>query len=128
MTIVAIDESQRKAARIVGFTYLLGMVTANFAESYVAGTLIVADNAVETARNIVAHERLFRLGIASEFITWAADALARLYICGHEAGFNVGLMFFGLGSTVFGYLWLKRGLARAGVGLAFLLSIPLPFS
>ena len=30
MTIGAIDESQRKAARIVGFTYVLGMVTANF--------------------------------------------------------------------------------------------------
>src|SRR3989442_11566493 len=82
MTISSIDESQRQAARVVGFTYLLAMVTANFAEFYVAGTLIVADNAAETARNIMAHERLFRLVIASEFVTWAADAalLTALYV------------------------------------------------
>ena len=45
MTISTIDESQRKAARVVGFTYLFAMATAVFAEMYVRGRLIVPDNA-----------------------------------------------------------------------------------
>jgi hypothetical protein len=171
MTISAIDESQRKAARVVGFTYLFAMVTANFAEFYVRGRLIVADNAATTARNIVAHERLFRLGIASNLLCFLTDialiaalyivlkpvnrnlalvaafcrlvetsifvvvtandfdalrilsgadylrvfeadrlqALARLSVGAHGAGYNVGLVVFGLGSAVFCYLWLRSG-------------------
>jgi hypothetical protein len=62
MTISTIDESQRKAARVVGFAYLFAMATAVFAELYVRSRLIVPDNAAETARNIIAHERLWRLG------------------------------------------------------------------
>ncbi len=182
MTLITIDESQRKAARVVGFTYLFAMVTANFAEFYVRAHLIVANNAVETARNIIAHERLFRLNIASDLITFATDvalitalyvilkrvnqnlalfaafmrvvetaicvaatlnnfdvlrflsgadylqafrtdqlqALARIPITVHAAGYNVGFMFFGLGSTVFGCLWFKsnyipKALAALGV-------------
>lgn len=43
-----------------------------------------------------------------------------LSIGAHDDGYNVGLMFFGLGSTVFGYLWLRsryipRALAVLGV-------------
>jgi Domain of unknown function (DUF4386) len=82
MTISIIDESQRKAARVVGFTYLFAMVTAVFAESYVSGHLIVYDNAAETARNIMAHERLFRLGIASWLICVLSDIaiITALYV------------------------------------------------
>src|SRR6266511_6039761 len=54
MTISAIDESQRKAARVVGFSYLFAMATAVFAELYVRGRLIVPEDAAETARNIMA--------------------------------------------------------------------------
>lgn len=82
MTTSAIDDSQRKAARIVGFTYLLALVFAVFAEFYAFDQLIVSDNAAETARNIVAHERLFRLGIASNLITFATDVvlITALYV------------------------------------------------
>ena len=66
---MTIDESQRKAARVVGFTYLFALALAVFAESYVPAHLIIYDNAAETARNIMAHERLFRLGIASDLST-----------------------------------------------------------
>lgn len=62
MTNRTIDTSERKAARVVGFSYLFAIATGVFADFYVRGTLIVADN-VETARNIMAHERLWRLGI-----------------------------------------------------------------
>jgi len=166
-----IDESQRNAARVVGFAYLFALVPAIFAEFYVSGQLIVYNNAAETARNIMAHERLFRLGIASNLIVFATDvvlltalyvvlervnrhlallaaffrliettilvvvtlsdfdvlrvlsgadylrvfeadrlqALARLSIGAHAAAYNVGLLFFGFGSPVFCYLWLKSG-------------------
>ena len=68
-----VDESQRKAARVVGFCYLFSMVMGIFADSYARGHLIVPDNAVETARNIMAHERLFRLGIASYLLSQMSD-------------------------------------------------------
>ena len=189
MTISTIDETQRKAARVVGFAYLFAIVPAIFAEFYVPTQLIVYDNAAETARNIMAHELLYRLGIASNLLVFAVDvilvtalyvvlkpvnrnlallavfwrlietavlvvitlndfdvlrvlsdaaylrvfeadrlqALARLSIGAHGAGYNVGLMFAGLGSTLFCYLWWKsnyipRALAGLGVFSSFLLA------
>ena len=185
---IGIDESQRKAAAVVGFTYLFALVPAVFAEFYVRTQLIVFDNAAQTARNIVAHERLFRLGIASNLAVFAVDvalitalyvvlrpvnrslallavgwglietailvvvtlsdfdvlrilsgadylrvfevdrlqALARLSIGAHAAAYNVGLVFAGLRSTVFCYLWFKsrfvpRALAAWGMFASFLM-------
>ena len=82
MTDTTIDESQRRAAKVVGFAYLLAMAAAVFAESYVRGQLIVSGNAVETARNIMAHERLFRLGIASYLLVAVTDValITALYV------------------------------------------------
>ncbi len=57
MTIGTIDESQRKAATVVGLSYLLALPPAIFAEFYVRTQLIAFDNAAQTARNIMAHER-----------------------------------------------------------------------
>jgi len=161
--------------------YLFGFV-AVFDEVYVRGRLIIGNDAAETAGNIMAHERLFRLGIAIDLIEMASivvlltalyvvlkpvnqnlallaafwrlmeaaicvvmtlssfdvlrvlsgtaylrvfeadrlQALARIYIGAHGAGYNVAEMFLGLGSTVFSYLWFKsryipRALAAWGV-------------
>lgn len=82
MTISSIDETQRKAARVVGLAYLFALIPAIFAEFYVRGQLIVFNNAAETARNIMAHERLFRLGIASNLICFGIDVvlLTALYL------------------------------------------------
>ena len=172
MTTRTIDDSQRRAATVVGAAYLFALVPAIFAEFYVGGRLIVSDNAAQTALNIVAHERLFRLGIASNLTVFAVDvvlftalyvvlepihrrlallalgwglvetailgvvtlsdldalrilsgaeylnvfeaarlqALARLSIGAHGAAYNVGLVFAGLRSTAFCYLWFKSGL------------------
>ena len=139
-----------------------------FASFYV-GSLVADGDAAKTASNIVASERLFRLGIASDLFTFAAvvplivalyiilrpinrnlallalswrlvetsiflvatlnnlnvlrvlsdapylrtfgadrlQTLALLYAGAHGAGYNVGLIFFGLGSTVFSYLFFK---------------------
>jgi 4-amino-4-deoxy-L-arabinose transferase-like glycosyltransferase len=34
------------------------------------------------------------------------QALAYMFVGVHDAGYLIGLVFFGLGSTVFAYLWL----------------------
>lgn len=77
-----IDESQRKAAKVVGFAYLLALPPAIFAEFFSRGQLVVLGNAAETAQNIVAHERLFRLGIASNLTVFSVDVvlITGLYI------------------------------------------------
>ena len=68
MTISSIDESQRKAAKVAGFTCLFTMAIVVFANFGIHARLMVAGNAAETARNIMAHERLFRIGIACGLI------------------------------------------------------------
>src|SRR3954452_11489610 len=75
MRLGAIDESQRKAATVVGTAYLFALAPAVFAEFYVRGHLIAFGDAAQTARNIVAHERLFRLGIASNLTVFAVDVV-----------------------------------------------------
>src|SRR5258706_2704952 len=164
------DAIQRRWARVVGFSYVFALAPAVFAEFYVSGRL-VSDNAIVTAQNIIAHERLFRLGIASNLLVSATDvllvtalyvvlervnrrlallatffrlaettilivavlndfyvlrllseasylttvnsgelaALARVSIGAHGSAYNVGLVLFGFGSSVFCYLWLRSG-------------------
>ena len=71
-TLRTIDPAQRTAAKVAGFLYLFTLVTANFAEFYARGRLIVSSDAAQTASNITASERLFRLGTVSDLITFAA--------------------------------------------------------
>ena len=190
MTIGMPDDTQRTAARVVGAAYLIALVPAVFAELYVRGKLVVAGNAAQTALNIVAHERLFRLGIASNLAVFAIDialitalymvlnpihrslallalgwglvetailvvatlsdfnvlrilsgaeylnvfeldrlqTLARLSVGTHADVYNVGLVFAGLRSTTFCYLWFKSGfipraLAVFGVVASFLMGV-----
>jgi hypothetical protein len=52
------------------------MVTANFAEFYARGRLIVPGDAEQTAKNIAASERLFRLGTVISSDQLAPVALA----------------------------------------------------
>ena len=58
--------STKKTARIAGLLYLVNGVTGFFGFIYVPRRLIVSGNAAATANNILASERLFRLGIISE--------------------------------------------------------------
>jgi hypothetical protein len=177
-----IDESQRKAARVAGFAFLFGIAVVIAANYGIDFRLIVPGNAVDTARNIIAHETLFRINIACNLIyvvdvvvllaalyvilrpvnrnlalvatfcrlvfalTWGITALnsfaalrllggaaylslfnagqlqtlARLHLTANFDAYYVGLPFWGLASTVCGYLWFKsryipRGLAAFGV-------------
>jgi hypothetical protein len=60
--------SIKKTARIAGMLYLVNGLTGFFGIVYVPSRLVVSGNAAATAQNILASERLFRLGIASELI------------------------------------------------------------
>jgi Domain of unknown function (DUF4386) len=103
MTIGTIDESQRKAARVVGFAYLFALPPAIFSEFYVLGRLLVYNNAVDTAGNIMAHERLFRLGTASNLTVSAIDIvlITALYAVLKSVNRNLALLaaFWGLIET-----------------------------
>lgn len=68
MTIGSIDESQRQAAKVAGWAYLITFATVVYVNFAIHDRLIVASNSAETARNILAHERLFRVGIAGDLI------------------------------------------------------------
>jgi hypothetical protein len=70
MTTPAIEPAQHTAAKVVGFLYLIQMATGIFGQSYVRDQLIVRGDATKTAQNIIGAERLFRLSIAGDLVTY----------------------------------------------------------
>lgn len=184
-----VDDSQRRAARVAGFVYLFAMATALLSEAFARAPLVVPDNAADTARNILAHERLFRLGIVGYLLFLAShvalvtalyvvlervdrslalfavlmrlvetavsvavtltnfdtlwllsgadylrafgadqvQALARTPLGVYHDKMSVSLLFLGVGSAVFAYLWYRssyipRALAVLGVVASLLLA------
>ncbi|HKO57243.1 MAG TPA: DUF4386 domain-containing protein [Thermoanaerobaculia bacterium] len=53
---------------MAGVFYLITIVMGVFAEVFVRGALVVRDDAVRTAANIVAHEGLYRAGLAADLV------------------------------------------------------------
>ena len=107
MTIGTIDESQRKAATVAGFTCLFMMAIVVFANFGIHERLIVADNAADTARNILAHETLFRINIAC-FLIYSIGIvvlLTALYVVLKPVNRSLALLsaFFRL---VYGLTWV----------------------
>ena len=68
MTRRTIEPAQHTAARVAGFTYLFTLATVVSAQFGIHEGLIVEGNVAETAQNIMAHERLFRISIAYDLI------------------------------------------------------------
>jgi hypothetical protein len=64
----AIETVPRLWARLAGAFYLLTIVAGVFAEVLARGRLIVRDDAAATAANILAHEPLYRFGLAADLI------------------------------------------------------------
>ena|SRR2546423_1946452 len=77
MTFSTVDESQRKAAKVAGFTGLFTMAIVVAANFGISERLFVAGNAAETARNIIAHEGLFRLSIVC-YLSYCAGLVVLL--------------------------------------------------
>jgi hypothetical protein len=101
------NNSQRTAARVAGVAGLVAFILVVFGNYVLLEPLIVPRNAVDTARNILAHEAQFRLALIC-FITYGIGAivlLSALYVI--FAPVNRGLALAGaLFRLVFAILWL----------------------
>jgi Domain of unknown function (DUF4386) len=90
----------RTRARIVGVLNLLVIVGGFFAEGVVLGRVVVRGDAAATAANIVAHEALYRAGIAVElfFLLASVPIALLLYDLFHvvERRAAVVMLIFGL--------------------------------
>lgn len=77
-----IDLSQQKAAKAAGLSYLITFAIVVYVNFGIHERLIVEGNAAETARNILAHETLFRVGIAGDLVYCAGVVvlLTALYV------------------------------------------------
>ena len=115
MTISTINNSQRTAAKVAGFTCLFGIVIVVFANYWLLNPLIVPGNAAETARNIMAHQLQFRITVTC-FLTYSASVfvlLTALYVILKPV--NQGLALVGaLFRLAFALLWLLSTLNMLG--------------
>jgi len=68
------ETSPRLKARIAGAFYLAVILLGVFAELFARGSIIISGDAAATARNIVAHEPLWRLGLAADLVAGACYA------------------------------------------------------
>src|SRR2546425_7707467 len=73
MTDRAVVTSPRTYARVAGLLYLIVIVAGIFAEIFVRGQLVVANDAAATAHNIVTHALRYRLGFAAELIALSCN-------------------------------------------------------
>ncbi|MGA3135388.1 MAG: DUF4386 domain-containing protein [Terracidiphilus sp.] len=81
MTTSSIDKSQRTAAKVVAFAYLITFATVVYVHYGILWRLIT-ENAAETARNILGHEQFFRTGVALNILYCAGIfvLLTALYV------------------------------------------------
>jgi Domain of unknown function (DUF4386) len=115
MTLDTIDDSQRKAARVVGFTFLLAMAIVVLANYGINFRLIFPGNAVDTARNIMAHETLFRINIACNliYVMNIVVLLAALYVILKSVNRNLALVA-AFCRPVFALMWGLTALNTLG--------------
>jgi hypothetical protein len=115
MTIRTIDDSQRKAAKVAGFSGLFAVAIVVFANYALLNPLIVPGNAAETASNLVAHETQARV-VATCFLTYSASVivlLAALYVILRPVNRTLALVG-ALFRLVFAMLWLLATLNLLG--------------
>jgi hypothetical protein len=115
MTTGKIDNSQRTAAKIAAVSYLFSFAIVVFANYVLLDPLIVPRNAIETARNILAHQTQFRIALTC-FLTYSVAAvvlLAALYVVLEPI--NRYLAFLGaLFRLVFAMSWLLSAIHSLG--------------
>lgn len=82
MTISTVDESQRTAAKTAAVACLISFATVVAVNFGIFLRLIVSDNPAQTARNILAHETRFRIGVAGDMLycVGAVVMLTALYV------------------------------------------------
>jgi hypothetical protein len=62
------DISQRKVVKTAGFMFLFAFIVPTLNWAFVLSKFIVPENVMATAKNIIANELLFRIGITIELI------------------------------------------------------------
>jgi hypothetical protein len=107
MTTEKIDNAQRTAAKVAGVAGLLAFVLVVFGNYVLLNPLIVPRNAVDTARNILAHQTQFRIALTC-FVAYGIGSivlLSALYVILAPVSNGLALTgaFFRL---VFAILWL----------------------
>ena len=85
---------QHRAAKVVGFIYVIAMATSMFAELYLRGPLMVRGDAAETASKIMASETQFRISSVIHMLTFASDAAigVALYVILRTVNRNLALL------------------------------------
>jgi hypothetical protein len=110
-----LTNEQQRAAKVAGVTALLAMGIVVFGNYVLLNPLIVPGKAAETAQNILAHERAFRLTIVC-FLSYSLISvmlLSALYVVLKPV--NRGLALVGaLCRLVFAILWLLGALQMLG--------------
>ena len=102
-----IDNSQRIAAKVAGISGLLAVVIVVFGNYALLGPLVVPRDAVETARNLVAHQTQVRLALTC-FLMYSACVvvlLAALYVILRPVD-RILALIGALFRLVFAVLWL----------------------
>jgi Domain of unknown function (DUF4386) len=107
MTVSTIDNSQRTAARIAGWSGLLTFAIVVFGNYVLLNPLVVPGDAAATAQNVVAHQTQLRVTVVC-FLTYSLGVvvlLTALYVILKPV--NHGLALVGaLFRLVFALLWL----------------------
>lgn len=115
MTSDRINHAQATAAKVAGGAGLLTFFVVVFGNYMLLNPLLVPNNAVETARNIIAHQTQFRLAVIC-FLTYGAGVivlLTALYVILEPV--NRGLALVGaVFRLTFAFLWLLSPLNMLG--------------
>jgi len=61
---------KKKTYRLTGFLYLLIIICAGFSQGYIRGSIVVPEDAVATASNILQNKALFRLGLSLDLVAF----------------------------------------------------------
>lgn len=107
MTNQSIDVSRRKAARIAGLAYLLTLVTVVVVNYGVFVPLVSGTDPAQAARNILAHEALFRVGLAG-FVSYCFAVVvlsSSIYVVLRPVNANLALLAT-LARLIDGLTWL----------------------
>ena len=102
----AIDQAQRTAARVAGLVYPISFVIVVAVNFGIFGRLLVG-NPAENARDILAHETLFRIGIAGDMVycVGVVVVLTALYVILKPVSQSLAL-FMALGRLIHELTWL----------------------
>jgi hypothetical protein len=68
MTLKPVNDSQRTAARVAGFTFLFAITLIVIANYGISFRILIPGNAYESARNIIAEQTLFRTNVACNLL------------------------------------------------------------